>query len=222
MAILALVVFFVYRVVAHFRQKSAEHRAALRSLGFEPVSSSDREVVSSIVDLSERWKGDHYRVENLLERRGSDHRLFLFDLNDPSGDNHHPGLLAVMSRRLELPRFTLYPRLDMEGRLAAFANTLLEKLVGHQGKTVGFPAHPKFDGRHFVRGSDEDEIRRFFDDDRLDALAEKQYLMIEAGGDAFTVDRLNLRGQKRAPDLAEVAERVQEAEGLLRVLSKRG
>lgn len=220
MAALALVAFVVYRIVQHVKQKSAERRAALRSLGFEPVSASDREAVSSIVDVSRRWKGDHYRVQNLLERRGSDHRLFLFDLNDTSGDNHHPNLLAVRSRRLELPRFTLYPRLDMEGRLAALANAVLEKLVGHQGKRVGFPDHPSFDRRHFVSGPDEDEIRRFFDDHRLDALAEKQYLMVEGGADAFTLARLRLPGRPQVSDLTEVAERVQEAESLLRLFSR--
>jgi hypothetical protein len=222
LAVLGLVAFLVYRVVLHLKQKNEERRAALRSLGFEPMAPADRDVLDAVVDLCRRWRGDSYRVDNVLQRKGSDHRLLLFDLHDDSGENHHPRLLAVMSGRLALPRFTLYPRLEMEGRLAAFANTLLEKLVGHQGTTVSFPHHPSFERRHFVRGQDEDEIRRFFDDERLDALAQKQYLMIEAGGDAFTVDRIRLSGQPSGSDLADVAERADEAESLLRLFSKRG
>jgi hypothetical protein len=220
LAVLALAAFLVYRIVLHVRQKSAERRAALRSLGFEPVPSSDGEVVSTIVDLCKRWRGDRYRVDNLLERRGSDHRLLLFDLHDTSADNDHPGLLAVISRRLDLPRFTLYPRLEMEGRLAAVTNAVLEKLVRHQGKTVAFPAHPSFDRRHFVSGGDEGEIRRFFDEDRLAALAEKQYLMIEAGGDCFIAGRVYLRGRPSDSDLDDVSQRVGEAEELLRLFSR--
>jgi hypothetical protein len=223
LAVLALVAFVVYRIVLHVRRKSAERRAALRSLGFEPIHSDDPEVVSTIVDLCKRSKGDHYRVDNLLERRDSDHRLLLLDLHDTSGDNHHPGLLAVTSPRLDLPRFTLFPRLETEGRLAAVANALLERLVRHQGKPVGFSSHPAFDGRHFVTGPDEEAIRRFLDEDRLGALAQKQHLVIEAGGNAFTVDRLNLRGgQRGGSDLTDVAGRVEEAEGLLRLFSAHG
>jgi hypothetical protein len=218
LAVLALAALLVW-IVLHARQKSAERRAALRSLGFAPVPSSDAEVVSTIVDLCKRSRGDSYRVDNLLERRGSDHRLLLFDLHDTSGDNDHPGLLAVMSRRLDLPRFTLYPRLETEGRLAAVANAVLEKLVRHQGKTVAFPAHPSFDRRHFVSGGDEGAIRRFFGEDRLAALAEKQYLMIEAGGDCFTVGRVYPRGRPSGSDLDDVSQRVEEAEELLRLFS---
>jgi hypothetical protein len=222
LAIVGLVAFFIYTGVQHVKRKSEERRAALRSLGFEPMAPADRGVLDAVVDLCRRFKGDSYRVDNVLQRKGSDHRLLLFDLHDNSGENHHPGLLAVMSRRLALPRFTLYPRLEMEGRLAAFANTLLEKVVGHQGRMVSFPHHPAFDRRYFVRAQDEDEIHRFLDAERLDALAPKQYLVIEAGGDAFTVDRIRLSGRARGSDLADVAERVEEAEGLLRLFSKRG
>lgn len=221
LALLALVAFAVFKVARHMKQKNEERRATLRSLGFEPMAPADRDVLDAVVDLCRRFKGDSYRVDNVLQRKGSDHRLLLFDLHDISGENHHPGLLAVMSRRLDLPRFTLYPRLEMEGRLAAFANTLLEKVVGHQGKTVSFPHHPSFDRRYFVRGRDEDEIRRFFDDERLDALTPKQYLMVEAGGDAFTVDRIRLPGRATGSDLADVAERVEEAQSLLRLFSRR-
>jgi hypothetical protein len=223
LAVLALVAFVVFKVVQHVRQRREERRAALRSLGFEPVSATDPEVVARVVELCTRWKGDHYRVDNVLERKGSDHRVLLLDLHDVSGENHHPALLVVTSRRLDLPRFTLSPRIEMGGRLAAFANAILEKVVSHQGKKVSFPMHPSFERRHFVSGPNEDEIRRFFTDSRLAALAEKQHLLIEAGEDVFTVDRLYLRGrQPGTSDLTDVSERVEEAESLLRLFSARG
>jgi hypothetical protein len=72
-----------------------------------------------------------------------------------------------------------------------------------------------------VSGSDESEIRRFFDDERLSALAETESLLVVASGDTFTVERFGLGDRPRPSEVARVAERVEEAEALLRVLSKR-
>jgi len=56
----------------------------------------------------------------------------------------------------------------------------------------------------------------------LSTLAEIQHLMIEAGGDAFTVDRLQPGGRLRGSGLTDASERVEQAESLLRPFSRRG
>jgi len=220
--VLALVAFLVFKLVQHVKQQNEERRASLRLLGFEPLTPADADQLDKLKDLCRRFKGDSFRIDDVMLRNGSDHRLLLFDLTDTSGDNDSKQQLAVVSRRLALPRFTLYPRLELEGRLAAFANSVIEKLVGHGGKTVRFSSHPAFERRHFVKGEDEDAIRRFFDAARLEALAAKQYLMLEAGGDGFTVGRVQLPGQAQGPERADLAERVREAEELLRLFSAHG
>jgi len=216
------VAFLVFKVVQGVKQKAEEQRTALRLLGFEPVADPVREY-AALVDLSRRGRdAGRFRVDNLRERRASDHRVLLFDLTDTDEDDDRPSQLAVTSPRLSLPRFMLFPRLASEGRLAAFANSLLEKVMSREGRVVSFPDDDAFSRRYTLVGPDEDELRRFFDQERRAELAEREGLMIDGTSDSFAIDRLRIGNPRRRTDVADISERVEEAERLLRVLSRRG
>jgi len=219
--VLCLVAFGILKAVQAESQRREERDQALRALGFWPAEAPDPGLVPRLVALHRRSRRQNLRVENLRERRGADGTLYLFDLRDRSGKNSRVrhGTLAVLSARLRLPRFSLSPRIDREGRLAAVANLLLEKLTRGSGERVAFPGHAELERRYSVRGPDPEAIRRFFTDDRLRWLAERPHWMVEAEGDLFTFARFRLESRGRAGEDLDLPDRIEKALELLRHLS---
>jgi len=219
LAILGLVAFLVFRILQYARQKREERRLALRLVGFEPATGASAGDRSALIDLCRPEKAaGRFEVENLLERRGADHRIFLFDLRDAQRDEGRSAVLAVTSPRLAMPRFKVFPRIEPEGRLVALANAVIEKMIALEGTVVSFD-DSAFSRRYTVAGADEGEIRRFLDGDRRARLAEREGLMIDAEGRSFAVDRLRFGRGKDPADVADVTQRVEEAERLLRLFA---
>ena len=218
LAVSGLIAFLIYKVTLSVKEAREEKQRALRALGFEPLEPPPAEVVEPLLALHRRGKASRKKIENLYERRGSSDRLYLFDLKDASSDSVHSGVIGVVSPRLRVPRLTIFPRLEGEGRLSALGNLLLRKLGGRHGEMVDLGAHPRFSRRHFVSAPDAEAARRFLTEARLDRLAEMDHMAVEAEGDRFTYQEVHFKRHKTAGDSTETARRVQHAEELLRIL----
>lgn len=215
LAVAALVIFLIYKGTLSAREAREERLRRLRALGFEPLDPPPAELTEPVLALHERGRKSGHKVDNVFERRGSTDRLYLLDLEDSSGDSSHEGVIAVFSPRLHVPRLTIYPRLEGKGYLAGLGNRLLKKLAQRHGKTVDLPSHPRFARRHFVSGPDEEAIRRFLTVDRLAAM---EHMTVEGEDDHFAYQRVHFGRRKIGSDEVEFAERVQQAEGVLRAL----
>ena len=212
LAVGGLVAFLIYKGVAAAREKEEEKRRGRRALGFEPLSPPPTEVAEPILALHKGKK-----MGDVFERKGSADRLYLFDLTNQSGDSSPRETIAIFSRRLRLPRLTIFPRLEGDGRLAALGNFVLKKLAQRGGRAVDL-SHLRFARRHFVSGPDEAAIRQFLTEGRLDRLAEMEHMAVAGEGGLFTCQRVQIGRRKRRADRTEVSESVQRAEELLRVL----
>lgn len=218
LAVGGFVVFLIYKGVQWARAAREERLRNLSALGFEPLDPVPPEIAEPLLALHDE-KG---KLTDVFERRGTTDRLYLFDLKDRSDESSLHEALAVFSPRLELPRLTLSPRIGGDGRLAALGNLFLKKLARRRGKAVEFPSHPRFAQRHLVNAPDEEAAHRFLTPDRLDRLAAMGRMVVEGEGGRFTYQRI--RFQRRAShwsDRQEIAERVQDAEELLRVFATR-
>lgn len=218
LAVGLLAVFLIYKGTLSAQANREERLRRLRALGFEPLDSAPAEVAEPILALYTRGKRSEHKIDSVFERRGSTDRLYLLDLKDSSGDSSHEGVIAVFSPRLHIPRLTIYPRLEGEGHLAGLGNRLLKRLVQRHGKTVDFPSHPGFARRHFVSGPDEEAIRRFLTAGRLDRLATIEHMTVEGEGGRFAYQRVHFGRRKVGSDEVELAERVRQAEEVLRTL----
>jgi hypothetical protein len=217
LAVAGLVAFLIYKGVLSAREAKAERIRGLRALGFEPLNAPPDDVQDAILALHQRGQKPDHKMDEVFERRGSSDRLYLFDLEDSSGDSVHTGVMAVVSPRLHTPRLTISPRLQGEGHLAALANRLLKKVGHHDGRTVDLAAHPRFARRHFVSGPDPEAIRRFLTERRIDRLAELQHVAVEAEGHALTCAHVPFGGKVGQIDRESVTRRVELAEQLLRI-----
>jgi len=217
LAVGLLVAFLIYKGTLSAREARGEKRRGLRALGFEPVASLPPDVAEAILALHQQGKKPEHTIGEAFERRGSADELYLYDLRSKSGDSVRHGVIAIRSPRLKLPRMTIFPRLEGEGRLSALGNLLIKKLGQRHGRTLDFAAHPHFARRHFVSGANEQPIRRFLTDRRLDRLAEMKHMGVETDGDLFTYEEIHFGRRKHEGPRARTAHDVERAEELLRV-----
>jgi hypothetical protein len=217
LAVGGLVAFLLYKGTMSAREAREERRRGLRALGFEPLASPPPQVAELILALHQHGKKREHKIEEMFERTGAADRLYLLDLKDQSIDGVRHGVIAVLSPRLQVPRITIFPRLEGEGRLAALANMLVKRLGQRHGGTLDFASHPRFARRHFVSGPDEASIRRFLTERRLDRLAQMSHMAVEADGDLFTYEEVRFGRRRTGTAHAEVAHHVQQAEELLHV-----
>jgi hypothetical protein len=215
LAVVGFLAFLCLKIVQRARAANEERRRTLQVLGFEPLAPPPAEVTEPIVALH----GGKKTLARVFERRGSADRLYLFDLRDSSGEGSVHEALAVFSPRLDLPRFTISPRLEGGGRLVALGNRVIEMRARRRGPAVEFPSHPEFARRHFVNAPDAESVHRLLTSQRLDRLTPLGQIVVEAEGRVFSVQRIRLGRRAWArTDPHKVAERVHEAEELLRAL----
>jgi hypothetical protein len=221
-AAFALVGVVVFRLIMADRERKAERAREAAAHGFRPMVPPDADVVERIVALHRRREAQALEVRSLHRKQADDRTLYLFDLVDRSDDR--AGLdcdraIAVVSPGLRLPRFSMVPRVEHEGKLAALANWLLERFAPRAGERVEFDGSPAFAERYTLAADDPAEARQFFTAERLAALAETHYWLLEGAGDMLTLDRLELDPARGRFGAHTVGERLRDAERAVAILS---
>lgn len=193
--------------------RSAKARVS-QALGFASFTP-EPDLIRRIAELHQRPGGpgsEGYRLENVSRKQMVDGEVILFDLIDVSGDDVNVAeaqAVGMRSATLNLPAFALFPKTDIAGPLGALANQAMTWLVARFGDPVDFPQVPEFGQRYFVSSRDPEDTRRFLDESRLRRLASTRLLAIRAGGDLFTVSRID---RAAAPDRPEtIGQRLQDA-----------
>lgn len=208
--LVAVVIIFV--INAGRAQRSARVENS-RALGFTPLTPSP-ELTAKLAALHARpgTEAGDYRLENVSSRRLPDGDLILFDLIDASSSDSSTSeiqAVATISPSLDLPVFALFPRTEGEGMLADAANQVMGWLLARLGDPIEFPEVPAFGRRYFVSSRDPDGTRRFLDESRLRRLADTRLLAIRAGGDAFTLLRVDQLAARQDPQ--SVSDRINQA-----------
>lgn len=215
--VIAVLALFGLAIVWIIRSERAGRSARARvsqALGFAPFTP-EPDLIRRIAELHQRPGGpgsEGYRLENVSRKRVVDGEVILFDLIDASGDDVNVAetqAVGTRSSALNLPAFALFPKTDIAGPLGALANQAMTWLVARFGDPVDFPQVPEFGQRYFVSSRDPEDTRRFLDESRLRRLASTRLLAIRAGGDLFTVSRID---RAAAPDRPEtIRQRLQDA-----------
>lgn len=213
----------VFAAVRAYRSARSDFLAAVRDLGFRPAGPAP-ELQSRMAALytppsrSENSAPD-FKVENVFRKQLTDGEMFVFDLVDTSGEGNtrtEQQSVAVVSRRLDLPRFVIIPRVGSSSVLAPVANRMISWVASTYGTPVELSSDPSFSQHYLVSARDPDAARRFLTTDRTRRLAEVPHTGVHASGDAFTVSTLHMG---RRPVRQKLSERIDHAARILSAFS---
>ena len=208
----------VYIIYSERKGRAAKIKLS-RSLGFSPIDP-EPELIQKIVRLYQglRKNGyppadDQFQLQNVACKRLPDYDLFIFDLLNRSGDEDsytEDGALAVVSHHLKLPTFMVFPKADFEGTLSFMGNKFLTWIFTKVGNPIGFPECPEFERRYLVSSPDPAGTRQFLNESRLHQMAKTRMMSIQAGGDLFTISRVD-QFTKPVNDKETMSTRIQLA-----------
>jgi len=206
-------------VVSSLRQTAAR-RQRLALMGFSPVAHPDPELSERLSALSRRHGGGRVRVRNVLRKDADGYQLYILDATTQRGESASDTqeTVVLVSPRLRLPGFSLFPKVEAGGFLAETANRVMVTLLGRMMPAIEMPEHPEFARRYTLFGTDEAGVRAAFSDDILAHLSEAPGLVVEAGGDTLTLARLPMPGKAAKTALPPLEESLREAAVLFDLL----
>lgn len=195
--ILGFVLIFVaistFLIVSNHRDKKRRHQLA-QSLGFTPIEP-DAVLTECISQLYRRQgKSSTYELHNVFRKILPDGEMILFDLVETSGNqdsNPEQQAIAVISHYFNLPPFMIFPKADTKGVVTDMANKVLEWVISKVGTPLEFPEVPEFEERYLLTSPDEAGTRHFFNSSILRRIAQTRLLVINAGGEIFTLSQLD-------------------------------
>ena len=209
----------VYWLIASARREGERRRQAAQQLGFTPIEP-DPALTEKISRISQRGgKQSVFRLRNVFRKNLLDGEMYLFDLDEVSAEESgapQQQLVAIVSRYLNLPPFTIFPKVDQEGLAADLANRMLAWAISQVEGPVDFPEYPGFQERYLLSSPDPDAARAYFDEHILRQLAQTRLYLLRGGGDAFVFSQVDLTG--KAPTSETLSRRVDLALDLFRIL----
>ncbi|MGD2148029.1 MAG: hypothetical protein PVH41_15140 [Anaerolineae bacterium] len=199
MAVLAalgvVAVFVVVLIILRSGRREAEQRRQMaQELGFTPIEPYP-ELTARIAALyPQRGRAEpRYGLRHVSRRATTDGEMYIFDLVDVAGEDDswvETQGVAVVSSRVNLPRFLLYTKPDMDGWVSRLADSVIDWAVTRQGTRVEFPEHPQFESRYVVTSKESEAVRRFFEGAIVGRLPETGLYSVHGGGPTFAFGEL--------------------------------
>lgn len=204
----------VFGMISSEKNRQARKKESILALGFQAVDNPDPSLLTHLIALYTKRESQKLSMRNLYQRRENDYLLYLYEVwSESSNDNdlHEEWGLAMVSPYLNLPRFSLIPKVDMPGKFAGLVNRFLEKLTVPGSIKIEFPDHLPFSRRYMVTGTDEAAVRKVFTTILLNRLSDTSYLLVEGNMHFLTFSKHDLERRKRNGKIEHLSNRLQEA-----------
>jgi hypothetical protein len=191
--IIGLFVFVLAWVIYSTRQQKAYRAELAQTLGFTPLEEPDPSILEKIVSVHPRYGTPRYSLKNVSRRSFPYGTIYLYDLLEAGGESVsmvENAAISIFAPGMDLPRFMTYPRLDMGGKLAGWANQLIENLIEAQGFTeLDLEKFPDFEKKYFLFAEDEVAINALFSTPLIELLVREVNISIAAGGNVISFSR---------------------------------
>jgi hypothetical protein len=199
-------------MIASGRTNAEQKRQVANTLGFTRLDPPPGDVTERLIPLHQKGYHQQLEVRNLHSLNRPDCALYLYDVWDVGSSDHDletASAVALIAPELDLPRFSLIPKIKVVGWTGTMANQFIEKLVGLHTQVISFDDHPHFDQRYFVSGDDEFAVRRYLSGPVLAALMQTQItgLVLTAWGDALAINIVNAGTNQKEDPIASVRTR---------------
>ena len=187
-------------LVRHFEKKRTEAlRAVAAAMGLDFSAGKDETMLAKMEVFSLFHKGHGRRMKNVMTTTADTARITIFDYQYTTGggqhsQTHRQTVVSIESDALSLPNFALRP----EG--------VMQKIGAALGmQDIDFEGDPEFSNAFVLTGDDEESIRRFFDEELRESLAQRKGICVEVTPGLFIYHC----GGRRKPE--EIRELMNEA-----------
>ena len=202
--VIAVIIYYVYQSVKQRREALQEIATAL---GFSFESKADMKTIGLADGLHLFNQGHNKRLRNVMHRLSDGVQMTIYDYQYTTGGGqsshtHIQTVFQFQSERLKLPGFTLCPEHVFHK---------IGKAFGYQD--IDFEAFPEFSSKYLLRGKDEDDIRKLFNQELIAQFEKGDKLSVEASGNIIICYR---SGKKVKPEnLSETLENMRQIFQLL-------
>jgi hypothetical protein len=182
-------------MIRQVRKEKEQKRQLAESLGFHPLDQVPTQVSERIRSVRPGKHG-RYELRHVAEHTIPDGDCYLFDLASTGGDENRvveEGTLAVISPGLDLPHFSIYPKVGLPGNFSSLANKALSWITSLSLPAIPMADFPELDRQYFVNSDFEPGLRQILTPDLIDFLIRTPGLVIHASGDTLTVSRMDFK-----------------------------
>ncbi len=172
------------------RTEALERIAAELGLEFRPLGSDG--LIAKLSSFTIFSKGRDKKVLNMLEGRGGDRRLAIFDYDYTTGHGKgtirwHTTVLSIGLEGAAIPQFLLRKKIINDRIMSWF-----------RVKDIEIQGYPAFTRRYVVRGEDEAAISALFTEPVMDFFDRNRGLSAEGGEHTLVLYRLGKRVKPEA------------------------
>lgn len=171
-AVIVVTIIVASEVSRKKRQEGIAAFATSHSLEFQPTAIPESLGIYAPFPLLNQGRGRTITNAVLADTPDTTARMFDYKFTTGGGKSqstHHFSVVYFKSELLNLPEFALSPE-NFFHRLG--------RVFGMQD--INFHSHPKFSTTFLLQGTNEEEIRKFMTDKRLNQLEKYSHLSIEA------------------------------------------
>jgi len=204
----------VYGMVWAEKKRFARKKQAILAAGFQAVDNPDPSLLAPLISLYTKRESQKLSLRHMYQRRENDYLLYLYEVwteSDEGQDLQEEWGLAMASPYLNLPRFTLIPKIDSPGKFANLVNRLMEKVTVLDNVKVEFEDQQQFSRRYLVTGKDESAVRQLFSNRLLNRLQDTSYLQVDGHQNFLTFSKYDLKRKRRDSKKDKLSERLEEA-----------
>ncbi len=192
------VTFFFFLINKQKLRKISQLKT-LSAMGFVRAERDLQSVSEIVRRLSRAPDSALLRVENLFLKTFPDGKLYLLDIVDDTESANMPfGELAVLivSELENLPRFSIYPKLSIPGRLGDVADSLLETVYSRIGTVIEGWEDVVFEDRYAVISDDEDEVRQVLTMRVIERFNGIEGLAVECDQNVILINQFDMTGKR--------------------------
>lgn len=195
-AILAVILFFA---INRQRMQQINRLKNIASLGFVRADQEVERISDLVSEFKRNSDSAQVEVKNLFYKVVPDGKIYLLDVVDHSEGEQTPfGEMAVLiqSKQLSLPRFSIYPKLMVDGMLGNLVAVFLERLYAKLGQKIEDWHDPEFERNYVVIGENETAIREVLNGTLLDYINGLRGFVIEFNRDMILLNQFGADVEK--------------------------
>jgi hypothetical protein len=222
LGVAALIFIITTRAISNARQIKAEESRRLGEFGFTEVKEPVDKLAERVSRLHRRER-KNIQLVNVYRHNSPVGEIYIFGIRSGHPKSSSQKTAGVIAPGLDLPRFSLYPRIDLGGLIGKALNKLLQAIAGRDMSCIHLENNREFEEKYILFGRDIEAVRQTFSGDLQQRLLEKNYLFqMEASGDTFIFAGFDPKNHKlnRRLDRQYLKNAVDDARMFIRTFRK--